>query len=381
MRPLLLLLTLALGSAACPARDVFVYVGTFTNFNGRDTGSKGIYLGRLDLDTGKLGTFALTAEGANPSFLALAPDHRHLYATSEVAMTDGKPVGGVYAFSINSANGGLQLLNRANAGGPGPTHIAIDPSGRMAAVANYDNGSIATLPILSDAHVGEPATYIEHKGKSVDPKRQDHAYAHSVTFSPDGRFLFSDDLGTDKIYGYSVDAAHAAIGPLDPSWVAVKPGSGPRHLALHPDGRHVYVVSEMASTVSVFTYNSAQGSFSEEPVQVISTLPADFKGTSTGAEVAVHPSGRFLYTSNRGLDSIALFQIDATGRLTFVETVSTMGKTPRHFALDPSGHWLVAANQNSNSLVVFRVDPASGRLTAAGSTVELPAPVCVLFAN
>jgi 6-phosphogluconolactonase len=184
------------------------------------------------------------------------------------------------------------------------------------------------------------------------------------------------------LYGYAVDAAHSTLTPLDPAWVAVKPGSGPRHFALHPDGRHAYVVSEMGSTISLFNYDQAQGSFSEDPVQVVSTLPAGFTGTNTGGEIVVHPSGRFVYASNRGLDSIALFRVEAaTGQLTFVETVSTLGKTPRNFALDPSGRWLIAANQNSNSLVVFRLDPTTGRLTAAGSTVELPAPVCVLFSN
>ena len=382
MRSLSLLLLFSLATALVSAREMFVYVGTFTHFNGVDTGSKGIYLGRLDLDTGKLGVFALTAEGANPSFLAFAPNHRHLYATSEVAETAGKRAGAVYAFAVNSTSGELTLLNRASAGGPGPTHIAVDPSGRTAVVANYDNGSIAALPILPDGHLGEPATYIEHKGKSIDPKRQDHPYAHSVDFSRDGRFLFSDDLGTDKLYGYAVDAAHSTLAPLDPSWVALKPGSGPRHFALHPDGRHAYVISEMASTVTVLNYNAAQGSFDETALQTISTLPAGFTGANSGAEIAVHPSGSFVYASNRGLDSVALFRVDATsGRLSFVETVSTLGKTPRHFALDPSGRWLIAANQNSNSLVVFRVDPDTGRLTPAGSTVQIPAPVCVLFAN
>jgi 6-phosphogluconolactonase len=381
MRHLPLLLLIGLTAAvSSPARDVTVYIGTFTNFAGRDTGSHGLYLGHMDSETGKLGAFTLAAEGANPSFLAFAPDHKHLYATSEVATTDGRPAGAVYAFAVNPADGSLKLLNRASAGGPGPTHIAVDPSGRTVMVANYDNGSIAALLVQRDGSLGDPVTYIQHKGKSVDPKRQDHAYAHSVNFSPDGRFVFSDDLGTDKLYGYSIDAATGAMGPLEPSSVSVKPGSGPRHLALHPDGRHAYVITEMASTIITFDYDAAHGSFTE--TQTVTTLPPDFTGTNSGAEIAVHPSGKFVYGSNRGQDAIALFKVDAAnGHLTFVETVSTQGKTPRYFGIDPSGRWLIAANQNSNSLVVFRIDPATGRLSPAGATVELPAPVCVLFGN
>lgn len=381
MRSLFLSFLLCLTPAFCVARDVTVYIGTFTRFNGRDTGSKGIYLGHFDLDTGKLGSFNLAVAGDNPSFLAAAPDHRHLYATSEVAMTDGKRVGGVYAFTINPDSGGLTLLNRASSGGPGPTHIAIDPSGKVIAVANYDNGSLSTLPILPDGRAGEPTITIQHKGKSVDPKRQDHAYAHSVNFSPDGRFLFNDDLGLDQLFIYSMIPGRATLGvPDDPAPLSIKPGSGPRHFALHPDGRHAYIITEMGSTIVVLDFNAAKGTFAE--TQTVSTLPAGFTGTNTGGEIALHPTGRFLYASNRGQDSVALFRVDAaSGHLTLVETVSTQGKTPRHFALDPSGRWLIAANQDSDSLVAFRIDAATGRLTPTGSTVQLPAPVCVLFAD
>lgn len=380
MRFLSCLSLFVLTTLCSTARDVTVYIGTFTHFNGQDTGSHGIYAGHLDSETGQLSGLTLAAEGANPSFLVFAPDHKHLYATSEVATTDGRPAGAVYAFAVNAADGSLKLLNRASAGGPGPTHIAIDPSGRAVMVANYDNGSIAALPVRPDGSLGDPATYLQHTGKSVDPKRQDHAYAHSVTFSRDGRFVFSDDLGTDKLYGYSIDAATCTLVPLDPPSVSLKPGSGPRHFALHPDGRHAYVVSEMASTVTVFDYNAAKGFFNE--TQTVSTLPPDFKDSNSGAEIAVHPSGKFVYTSNRGQDSIALFRVEAaTGHLTLVETVPTQGKTPRFFGIDPSGRWLVAANQNSNTLVVFRIDPATGRIAPAGSTAELGAPVCVVFGN
>jgi 6-phosphogluconolactonase len=378
LRSLLPVLLLSLIPALAPARDVTVYIGTFTRFNGQDTGSKGIYLGHFDPETGRLGSFQLAFAGDNPSFLAAAPNPRFLYATSEVAETDGKPAGGVYAFAVDPAGGALTLLNRASSGGPGPTHIAVDPTGRTVAVSNYDNGTIAALPVLADGRLGEPATFLKHEGMSIDPKRQTHGYAHSVNFSPDGRFLFSDDLGIDKLYVYRVDAAHALLTPNDPAFVAIKPGSGPRHLALHPDGRHAYLISEMGSTITVFDFDAARGTFAT--VQTVSTLPPGFTGVSTGAEIAVHPSGRFVYASNRGDDSVALFSVDAgSGRLAFVEAVSTQGNTPRHFAIDPSGRWLIAANQNSGSLVVFRIDPASGRLSPAGVTVQLPAPVCVLF--
>jgi 6-phosphogluconolactonase len=379
-RSLLLSLLLGLTPALCLARDATVYIGTFTHFNGRDTGSKGIYIGHFDTDTGKFGAFTLAVAGDNPSFLTLAPDRRHLYATSEVAETDGKPHGGVYAFSMDSGTGALRLLNRASSGGPGPTHIAIDPSGKTVAVSNYDNGSIASLPVRPDGTLGEPATYLVHSGKSVDPRRQDHGYAHSVNFSADGRFLYSDDLGTDKLYSYAVDHAHATLTPLNPPSVSIKPGSGPRHLAIAPDGRHAYMMTEMASSIFVFDYNAAQGSFAE--TQMISSLPPGSTGSSSGAEVAVHPSGRFVYVSSRGPDTISLFRVDpANGHLTFVDMVSTQGKVPRHFTLDPSGNWLIAANQNSDSLVVFRVDTSTGKLTPVGSPTQVPAPVCILFAN
>lgn len=381
-RPSSLLLSLLLGltPALCLARDATVYIGTFTNFNRKDTGSKGIYIAHFDTDTGKFGPFTLAFAGDNPSFLTLAPDRKHLYATSEVAQTDGQPHGAVYAFSVDSTTGALKLLNRASSGGPGPTHIAITPDGKTVAVSNYDNGSIASLPVHADGTLGEPATYLVHSGKSADPKRQDHGYAHSVNFSADGRFLYSDDLGTDKLYSYAVDSAHATLTELNPPSVSIKPGSGPRHLAIAPDNRHAYMMTEMASSVFVFDYNAAKGSFTE--TQMISSLPPGFTGTSSGAEVAVHPNGRFVYVSSRGPDTISLFRVDpATGKLTFVEMVSTQGKVPRHFTLDPSGNWLIAANQNSDSVVVYRVDTNTGHLTPVGAPNQVSAPVCILFAN
>mgnify|MGYP001604929437 CR=1 FL=1 len=376
--PLLLLLS-ALTASLCAAREAALYVGTFTKVDGRITGSKGIYRLALDLDTGRLGAPEVAAAGDNPTFLAFAPGGRQLYATSEVPATDGRPGGAVYAFAL-AGDGGLTLLNRASSGGPGPCHIGLDPSGRMLMAANYDNGTIAALPVRGDGSLGEPAMVIQHQGRSVNPGRQTHAYAHSVYFSRDGRFVFSDDLGVDKIYSYRIDPAQATLTDNDPAFTAIEPGSGPRHLAFHPDGHHAYGINEMASTVTVFEFDAARGALT--PTQTISALPAGFKGTSTGAEIFVHPSGRYVYASNRGDDSLAVFRVESgTGRLTFVEAVSTQGKTPRSFALDPSGAWLVAANQNSDSLVAYRIDPATGRLTETGSRVSIPAPVCVLFAR
>lgn len=377
-RSLLLSLLLGLTPALCVARDATVYIGTFTNFNRKDTGSKGIYVAHFDTETGKFGAFTLAAAGDNPSFLTLSPDRKHVYATSEVAQVDGQPHGGVYAFSMDSATGALKLLNRASSGGPGPTHIAITPDGKTVAVSNYDNGSIASLPVHADGTLGDPATYLVHSGKSADPKRQDHGYAHSVNFSADGRFLYSDDLGTDKLYSYAVDSAHATLKEV--TTVSIKPGSGPRHLAIHPDGRHAYMMTEMASSIFVFDYNAAQGSFTQ--TQMISSLPPGYTGASSGAEVAVHPNGKFVYVSSRGPDTISLFQVDpANGHLTYVDMVSTQGKIPRFFTLDPSGNWLIACNQNSDSIAVYRVDSSTGKLTPNGAPVQVPAPVCVLFAN
>lgn len=254
----------------------------------------------------------------------------------------------------------------------------MDKTGKELLVANYGSGSVAAFPIRGDGSLGESSGFDQHVGSGADPNRQRGPHAHCVVFSRDNRFAMAADLGLDKVFVYRVTPGKAAIQANDPAYALVKPGSGPRHFAFTPDAKHGYVINEIASTVTAFDYDSKAGALTD--IQTISTLPAGFTGQSSTAEVAVDPKGRFLYGSNRGHDSIAVFGIDpAKGTLTLVEHVSTQGKEPRNFAIDPTGAYLWAANQNSNNIVLFRVDASTGRLTPAGKTLEAGKPVCVLF--
>ena len=350
------------------AADNFVYVGTYTHGK-----SKGIYAWRFQPATGELTPVGLVAETTNPSWVTVHPNRRFLYAVGESAKA-----GTVSAFAIDAATGKLTPLNKASSGGAGPCHLAVDKTGKNVLVANYGGGSVAVLPIKEDGRVGEASCFLQHKGSSVDPKRQQGPHAHSVNLDPRQRFALVPDLGLDEVLIYRFDAAKGALAPNDPPFAKVAPGAGPRHLAFHPNGKFGYVISEMGSTVTVFAYDGARGSLKE--LQVISTLPKDFAGQSTTAEIAVHPNGRFLYGSNRGDDSIAVFAIDpGKGTLTFVDRVSTGGKTPRGFAIDPTGTWLLAANQDSDNIVVFRLNPKTGKLTPSGKVLEVGAPVSLAF--
>ncbi|HEU4751893.1 MAG TPA: lactonase family protein, partial [Armatimonadota bacterium] len=318
------------------------------------------------------------AETPNPSFVAIHPNHRFLYAANEVGSYGGQKTGSVTAFAIDPATGALTKLNDRSSHGDGPCFVSVDHRGRDVLVANYGAGSVAALPIGADGRLGEATAAIQHHGSSVDPQRQEGPHAHSINVAPDNRFAFAADLGLDKILIYRFDAARGTLTPNEPAFAKVAPGSGPRHFAFHPNGRHAYVINEMKSTVTAFDYDPKRGALAE--IQTLSTLPADFHGGSSCAEVQVHPSGKFLYGSNRGHNSIAMFRIDpATGKLTAIGHEPTGGKTPRNFGIDPTGKYLLAANQDSDSLVVFRIDPESGRLTPTGSRVEVPMPVCVRF--
>ncbi len=350
-----------------------LYVGTYTR-----GGSRGIYALRLDLADGTLSRPEPAADADNPSFLALSPCRRFLYAVSEVARSAGRPSGAVRAFAADPASGRLTPLNQQPSGGAGPCHLIVDSQKRNVLVANYSSGSVAVLPIGPDGRLGPPSCVVQHHGSGPDRDRQEGPHAHSVNLDPAGRFAFVADLGLDQVLVYRYDDAAGKIQPHDPPAARVAPGAGPRHLAFHPSGRFVYVINEMASTVTAFAFDPAGGAMSE--VQTLSTLPPGWSGETTTAEVAVHPSGRFLYGSNRGHDSIAVFAIDAdSGRLAPLACEPTLGAEPRHFALDPAGRFLVAANQDSDTLVPFRIDAATGRLAQAGPPVNVPSPVCVRF--
>jgi 6-phosphogluconolactonase (cycloisomerase 2 family) len=354
-------------------KELTMYIGTYTASR-----SKGIYLSRLNLETGELSPAELAAEAVNPSFLAIHPNQRFLYAVGEVSSFEGQSGGGVAAFAIDRKSGKLTPLNAQSSKGAGPCHLVVDPTGKNVLVANYGGGSVACLPIGDDGRLAEASSFIQHTGSSVNPQRQKGPHAHSINLDKAGRFAFAADLGLDKVLVYRLDPGDGKLTPNDPPSASVPPGSGPRHFAFHPSGRFAYVINEMGNTVTAFAYNADRGVL--DPVQNISTLPPDFAHTSYTAEVQVHPSGKFLYGSNRGHDSITVFRINQeTGELTTVEYEPTQGENPRNFAIDPTGKYLLAENQDSDTIVVFRIDPQSGELDPAGHVLEVATPVCVKF--
>lgn len=357
----------------CAHGNYLVYIGTYTGPN-----SKGIYAYRFDPATGGLTSLGLAAETSSPSFLAVDPTQRFLYAVNEIANYQGGNSGGVSAFSIDRATGKLKLLNEVPSRGADPCFVSLDKSGKYVLVANYTGGSVAVFPVLKDGRLGEATAFAQPHGSSVNHERQQGPHAHMIRVTPDNRFALAPDLGLDELFVYRFDAARGSLETNEPPFVKVHPGDGPRHFAFHPNGKFVYLISEMGGTVATFSYDEADGVLTQ--LERVSTLPKDFQGQNTAAEIAVHPSGKFLYASNRGHDSIAVFAIDPRkGRLTLIEHVSTHGKTPRNFAIDPTGSFLIAANQDSNNIVIFRIDPKTGRLTPTGKTVDLQSPACVTF--
>ncbi len=346
-----------------------VYVGTYTS-----AASEGIYLFEFEPDSGALAPKGLAAKTANPSFLALHPDRPCLYAVGE----NGGETGGVSAFAIDPARGGLTLINTRPSRGGGPCHVAVAPGGGSVAVANYGGGSVCVIPLASDGGLAAASAFAQHTGHGPNAGRQEGPHAHGVTFDPSGKFLFVPDLGIDRVVAYRFDRATGAIDLDDAAGGRAAPGAGPRHVVFHPGGTFAYAVNELDSSVAVFRYDVTRGAM--ETIQSISTLPLATAGTGTTAEIAVHPSGRFLYASNRGHDSIASFAIErATGTLTALGHTSTGGKTPRNFNLDPSGRFLLAANQESGNIVVFRIDPESGIPQPAGIEAQIDDPVCIVF--
>jgi 6-phosphogluconolactonase len=359
----------ALGAAALAAvaaqPQYFVYVGTYTGPR-----SRGIYASRFDPSTGKVSDPVLVGETQNPSFFAFHPSGKLLYAVNE------NDNGSLTAFSLDPKTGMLTRLNSAPSRGASPCYISVDSTGRTALVANYSSGTVAGVRIAADGKLGDSTAFHQDKGTGPNKQRQEKAHAHSITLSPDQRFAIVADLGADQITVYKFDAAAGSL--TEHSSVKATPGAGPRHLAFHPDGKHAYIINELGSTITAYKWDGQAGVLT--PIDSISTLPAGFKGENTDAEVAVHPNGKFVYGSNRGSDTIAVFRADAaTGKLTLIEHVSTKGKTPRNFAIDPTGTYLFAANQDSNNVVIFRLDPATGKLTATGSEFQVGSPVCVRF--
>lgn len=352
--------------------DHFVYFGTYTGAK-----SKGIYAWRMT-DDGKLSPVGLVAETTSPSYLAVHPNGKILYSIGEVNKVGDKKGGSVSAFAIDTATGKLTALSTQSSGGAGPCHIDVDAKGKCVVVANYGGGSVEALPIKKDGSLGEPGTFVQHEGSSVNKSRQGEPHGHCIVVDPSQKFAVACDLGLDKVLVYKLDAAKATLTPNDPPFAAIAPGSGPRHIAFHPKGKFAYVINEMLCTMTAFEWDSGRGALKE--MQTISTLPGELaKGFST-AEVYVHPSGKFVYGSNRGHDSIVVYACDEkTGKLTLVEHQNTLGKTPRHFAIHPSGKFLLAENQGTDNVVVFSIDAKTGKLTATGEKLEVGSPVCAVF--
>jgi 6-phosphogluconolactonase len=350
-----------------------VYAGTYTQGK-----SKGIYLLELDMETGALTVAGSGPQVVNPSFLAIHPNRRFLYACNETGDFEGQKSGAVSAFAIAPETGQLTLLNRQASRGTAPCHLTVDREGKHVLVANYSSGSVAVLPILPDGKLGPATGFVQHEGHGPNPARQEGPHAHSINLDAANRFAVAADLGLDKLMVYRLDAARGTLTPNDPPSAPVAPGAGPRHFAFHPNGRFAYVINELNSTVTAFAWDALHGTLKE--LQAISTLPPDFQGTNYPAEVQVHPSGKFLYGSNRGHDSIVIYTINArTGQLRRIGNQPTGGRNPRNFCLDPTGTYLLAANQDSDNIVVFRIDPKTGGLSPTGHTAEVPKPVCVLM--
>lgn len=367
------LMTTQIASAQDNAKPskYWLYVGTYTNGE-----SKGIYRLSLDMTTGELTSIGKVTESVNPSFLAIHPGRKYLYAVNEIGNFKGKKSGAVSAFMIDQKTGDLTFMNQQASLGGAPCHLVVDKAGQNVLVANYSGGSVASMPIMKGGMIGDAISFHQHKGTSVNPKRQNAPHGHSINLDAANRFAFAADLGLDKVLIYAFDTKRGKLKPNDPPSVSVPPGSGPRHFAFHPSGKYAYVINEILSTVMAMSYDADKGAL--KPLQTITTLPQGFDGRSATADIHVHPSGKFLYGSNRGHNSIAIFSINQkTGKLTPVAHEPTQGGVPRNFALDPSGTYLLAENQNDGTIVVFRINKKTGKLKSTGYVAKVPKPVCI----
>lgn len=366
----LLLAALILPMSSLIARAPLVFISAFAS------GEKaGIHAFSFEPEQGVLKPLHRTTEIQNPFFLAISPDKRFLYAI------DAEKFGGdedenVAAFAIEGHEGKLKRLNYQSARGTASCYLDVDATGKTVLVANYSSGSVASLPVKGDGTLGEAASFFQHSGSSVDPQRQKGPNAHSIVVSPDNRFALAADLGIDKIMIYRLDAAKAVLTPNEAQpFAEMQPGSGPRHLTFHPNGKRVYVINELANTVALFDWNPANGTLSEK--QTLSTLPAGFSGKSYTADLKITPDGKHLYGTNRGHDSIAAYRIADDGRLTLLGIEPSLGKGPQSLLIAPDGQWLLCANMPGNSVVVFKIDAPTGRITAQGAPVEVPMASCI----
>lgn len=358
-----------------------VYVGTYTKGGPDPRGrADGIYVYRLDPETGELSFVSATEDVPNPSFLSIHPDRTTLYAANEVTELDGHEGGAVSAFAIDWDSGSLTFLNRQQSHGVDPCHVSVERGGGSVFVANYTSGSIAVLPVEADGRLGHATDTRQHQGSGPNRDRQEGPHAHCIVPDPANRFVLAVDLGLDKVLVYRLNAELGTLTEHDPPSVALPPGSGPRHLAFHPTAPYVYVINELSSTISTCAWDAATGTL--RVLDTISTLPNGFNGKNSCAEVRVAPSGRFVYGSNRGHNSIAIFAVDqSNGTLSLAGHVSTAGENPRNFSIDPSGAYMLVANQDTDTIVTFRIDAASGGLSATVHVASVPSPVCVLVVS
>lgn len=353
------------------AEDPLVFISAFA-----DGDQAAIHAYRFNVATGSLMPVERTTGVEHPFFLALSPDRKFLYSI-HAKQFGGQEDEQVAAYELVGRTGQLKLLNRQSARGTAACYLQVDATGKAVLLANYLTGSVASYPVKSDGSLGEAASFVQHAGASVDPARQQGPHAHCFVVSPDNRFAYAADLGLDQILGYRLDPATAKLSPNRQPFVRTIPGAGPRHLTFHPDGKRLYVINELANSVTLFDYDSETGTLVER--QTLSTLPPDFEGKSYCADLKITPNGRFLYGTNRGHDSIAAYRIGDDGRLTLIEIAPSLGKGPQNLAIAPNGELLLCANMPGNNVAVFRIDPASGKLTSVGDPLAMPSPSCILL--
>lgn len=358
-------------TAQAQSAKEIMYVGTYSI-----RGSEGIYVFEFDRKAGTMQPIQATSNGKSPSFLAIHPSGKYLYAVDEGA----DKTGGVSAYAIDKATGKLTFLNGQPSLGAGPCHISIDQTGKTAFVSNYGGGSLAVLPIKADGTLGEPTDSVQDTGTGPNTQRQEKPHVHSATLAPDNRFVYVADLSTDKLNIFDIDVKASKVKPAQTPFAPVKPGSGPRHFTFHPNGKYAYLVEELTSTVAVFSRNAQTGALTLLDDNV-KTLPDGFTGQNTSADIHIDPSGKFLYQSNRGANTLAIFAIGNDGKLTKVGDQPTEGKTPRNFLIDPRGDFVFVAHQDTDNITIFKRDQKTGRLTYTGQSVKVPAAVCVIMAT
>lgn len=364
-----------LGLAAASRADdpsCWVYFGTSATGTNR-----GLYLSKLDQATGALAPAARATDKPNSVFVAFSPDRRHLYSLAEVPLLARSPAEAIETYEVNRSTGALKNIGERVVDGSEACHISVDPSGMCVLTANYGGPYVEVFPVLPDSTVGPRSCVIRHSGWGPDRSRQESAHPHSINVDPSGRFAIVADLGLDRVYVYRLDAFKGSLSSNEPPFVSVLPGAGPRHFAFHPDGRHAFVINEMGGSITAFNWDAEKGVLS--PYQTIGILREDYRGLNTSAEVVVSASGRFVYGSNRGDDSIVVLAFDRlSGRLSFVQRMADGVKVPRNYAIDPSGKWLVCANLTANTATVYRIDADTGRIKLSG-TIAVPEPLCVRF--